>query len=132
MLPNLDSLSAGQSTLLSIFGNTLRLGTSAVGLPIPANATGIVLVDEVDAHLHADLQYGALPKLIALFPRVQFVVTCHSPLFPLGMDKQFGSGGYQILEMPTGVSISSERYTEFLRSFEMYQATKTFEERIRS
>lgn len=130
-LANLDSLSAGQSTLLNIFGNALRLGTSTLAIATPASATGVVLVDEIDAHLHADLQYEGLPKLMAMFPRVQFIVTCHSPLLPLGMDKQLGTDGYQILEMPSGTQISSERYSEFLRSFEIYQATKAFEERLK-
>ena len=41
---------------------------------------GIVLIDEVDAHLHAELQYDVLSRLVALFPRVQFICTTHSPL----------------------------------------------------
>ena len=40
---------------------------------------GIVMIDEVDAHLHLSLQRNILPLLTALFPQVQFIVTTHSP-----------------------------------------------------
>ena len=115
-MPTLDALSAGQGTLLNVFGSTLRFGTQTKATGTAAETEGIVLVDEIDAHLHANLQYDAVPKLMAMFPKVQFIVTCHSPLLPLGMEKQFGSDGYQIIEMPTGSPISAERYSEFQRS----------------
>ena len=47
--------------------------------------TGIVVIDEIEMHLHSDLQRKILPCLINLFPKVQFVITSHSPLFLLGM-----------------------------------------------
>jgi predicted ATP-binding protein involved in virulence len=40
---------------------------------------GIVLIDEIDAHLHIDLQKKIFPFLIRFFPRIQFIVTTHSP-----------------------------------------------------
>lgn len=40
---------------------------------------GIVLIDEVDMHLHPEWQQVILPSLQATFPRVQFIVTTHSP-----------------------------------------------------
>ncbi|MBF0537607.1 MAG: AAA family ATPase [Nitrospirae bacterium] len=40
---------------------------------------GVVLIDEIDAHLHVSLQKKILPFLTAFFPRVQFIVTTHSP-----------------------------------------------------
>lgn len=40
---------------------------------------GLVLLDEPEAHLHLDLQKKVLPMLTKLFPRVQFIVTTHSP-----------------------------------------------------
>jgi hypothetical protein len=130
-MPTLDALSAGQGTLLNVFGSTLKMGTQTMPLASAAEAEGIVLIDELDAHLHANLQYEAVPKLVAMFPKVQFIVTCHSPLVPLGTEKQFGADGYQTLEMPSGSPVSAERYSEFQRSFEMFQATKAFEERLK-
>lgn len=40
---------------------------------------GIVLVDEIDAHLHINLQKKIFPFLTRFFPRIQFIVTTHSP-----------------------------------------------------
>jgi predicted ATP-binding protein involved in virulence len=40
---------------------------------------GIVLIDEVEQHLHVELQKKALPILTDMFPNIQFIVTTHSP-----------------------------------------------------
>ena len=42
-------------------------------------ASGIVLIDEIDAHLHVTWQKAIGPWLCDHFPRVQFIVTTHSP-----------------------------------------------------
>ena len=41
--------------------------------------TGIVLIDEIEAHLHISLQEKILPTLIKFFPNLQFIVGTHSP-----------------------------------------------------
>lgn len=43
------------------------------------NYQGIVLIDELETHLHIELQKKILPFLTEFFPRIQFVVTTHSP-----------------------------------------------------
>ena len=91
---------------------------------------GIVLIDEIDAHLHADLQHEILPTLIKLFPRVQFIVTTHSPLFLLGMEKTYGADGFVILDMPLGQQITTERFAEFQKSYDYYKSTKTHENEL--
>lgn len=129
-IPSLDSLSAGQATLLSIFGTILHYGdTGSVPRPLD-QIEGIVLIDEADAHLHADLQHDALPKLIRSFRRVQFIVTSHSPLFPVGMKKVFGDDGFTLIELPSGSTIDPERFSEFESSFEYFRATQAFENSI--
>ena len=40
---------------------------------------GVVLIDEIELHLHPGWQRTVLPRLTALFPQLQFVVTTHSP-----------------------------------------------------
>ena len=40
---------------------------------------GIVLIDELETHLHIDLQKKVFPFLTRFFPRIQFIVTTHSP-----------------------------------------------------
>lgn len=43
------------------------------------NLPGIVLVDEIETHLHLELQKNIMPLLTAIFPNIQFIVTSHSP-----------------------------------------------------
>ena len=93
--------------------------------------TGLVVIDEIASHLHPTLQHDVLPKLIKLFPKVQFIVSSHSPLFLLGMEKRFGSDGLSILELPDGDRINSERFSEFGKAFEYYQDTERFESEIK-
>ena len=49
------------------------------GADAPARVEGVVLIDELDLHLHPGWQRVALPGLCSAFPRLQFVVTTHSP-----------------------------------------------------
>lgn len=43
------------------------------------NTSGIVLIDEIDMHLHPEWQQLILQKLNQAFPKLQFIVTTHSP-----------------------------------------------------
>ena len=49
------------------------------GADAPRRVEGVVLIDEIDLHLHPRWQRVALPSLRNVFPRLQFVVTTHSP-----------------------------------------------------
>ena len=49
------------------------------GAEAPARAEGVVLIDELDLHLHPRWQRIALPRLREAFPRLQFVISTHSP-----------------------------------------------------
>ncbi|MER8887023.1 AAA family ATPase [Mesorhizobium sp. M0598] len=132
LLPSLNSLSAGQATLLSIFSTILRYADTGQIASPAHEMQGIVLVDEIDAHLHADLQHRALPALMRLFPKIQFIASSHSPLFPLGMVEVYGDEGFSLVELPTATKITAERFSEFLDSFRYFQATKSFEEEVAS
>ncbi len=46
----------------------------------PLAEPAVVLVDEIDLHLHPKWQRQIIPHLMKLFPRTQFIVTAHSPL----------------------------------------------------
>ena len=46
------------------------------------------------------------------------------------MEQTFGADGLAIIELPEGISISSERFTEFGNAFEYYQDTERFEKEI--
>ena len=45
---------------------------------------GLVLIDEIDQHLHPELQTRVVTELTGMFPDSQFVLTTHSPLVALG------------------------------------------------
>lgn len=131
LLPSLNAMSSGQSTLLSIFSTILRYADNAENQYDMKEMKGIVLVDEIDAHLHAELSYTVLPKLIKLFPKIQFIMTAHNPLLALGMEKEFGQEGYALLEMPEGNIITSERFKEFEKAYSYLKETKIFDEDIK-
>lgn len=102
----MTSLSAGQTSLLAIFGTILRYADSVSNDTYQQennineslekkldkkmeNIEGIVIIDEIDTHLHLELQYKVLPKLISMFPKIQFIITTHSPFFIAGMKRDF-------------------------------------------
>ncbi|MDE0460579.1 MAG: AAA family ATPase [Chromatiales bacterium] len=49
------------------------------GAEAPARVEGVVLIDELDLHLHPRWQRVALPRLREAFPRLQFIISTHSP-----------------------------------------------------
>jgi AAA domain, putative AbiEii toxin, Type IV TA system/AAA domain len=53
----------------------------------PEEITGIVLVDEIDLHLHFRLQREIIPRLRKALPKVQFIVTTHSPMILACFDR---------------------------------------------
>lgn len=134
ILPNLDALSGGQSILLGLFGTLLRYGDQSVSGPALNldSIEGICIVDEIDSHIHVDLQHRILPSLIKLFPKIQFILSSHSPLFVLGMEKTFGADGFQLIEMPSGRAVTAETYSEFGKAMQALSATEMFNEKLLS
>lgn len=72
-----NALSSGYSSILSIYADLLM----KVELrDIPAqDITGFVLIDEIDAHLHVSIQRKIFSFFDKAFPKIQFIVTTHSP-----------------------------------------------------
>lgn len=130
---NLFQLSTGQAVLLDLFLTIIRdfdIGSSQ--LTQLSDIKGIVVVDEIDLHLHTDLQHDLLPDLIRLFPNVQFILSTHSPLFLIGMEKAFKSDGFQLIELPSGQEIEVERFSEFEAAYRHMQNSARFEKDVRS
>jgi predicted ATP-binding protein involved in virulence len=75
-----DSLSAGEKMLfLMVADISRRLTLANPSLPNPLYGTGIILIDEIDLHLHPQWQRTVLSALTTTFPNIQFIVTTHSP-----------------------------------------------------
>jgi len=74
---NLNNLSDGYSAIISIVSELiLRMEAHDVKT---YDLEGIIIIDEIETHLHVDLQKKILPFLTDFFPKIQFIVTTHSP-----------------------------------------------------
>ncbi|SHI82886.1 AAA domain-containing protein, putative AbiEii toxin, Type IV TA system [Tessaracoccus bendigoensis DSM 12906] len=122
----LAALSSGQATLLSIFGTILRQ-CDAASNGDPTSASGICVIDEIDAHVHVDLTYRAIPELMAMFTGIQFITSAHSPLLVLGMQSKFGDDHMLVTEMPFGRSVTAEGYREFKNALDVLRSTQGFD-----
>lgn len=130
-VPNLFQLSTGEVLLLNLFLSIIRDFDLAGGsIDTLSSIEGIVIVDEIDAHLHAVHQREVLPNLIAAFPKVQFVLTTHSPLFLLGMREKFGEDGFQIVSMPTGSRLSAMDFSELSAAYDAFRKTDQHRQEI--
>jgi predicted ATP-binding protein involved in virulence len=77
---NLKQLSEGEKLVLMLVCDIARRLTIAnPSLNNPLEGEGIVLIDEIDLHLHPQWQREVIPALLATFPQLQFIVTTHSP-----------------------------------------------------
>ncbi len=130
-VPNIFQLSTGQTSLLNIFLSIVRdFDCSGANFTTFSEVTGLVIIDEVDAHLHCSLQSVLLPSLIKMFPKVQFILTTHSPLFLLGMKTHFGEQGFDLRTLPTGEPVAVEEFEEFRAAYDHFAETDAFRQRL--
>ena len=74
---NLNQLSDGYSAVINIITDIIMRMESNKN--IGYDLEGIVLIDELETHLHIELQKKILPFLTKFFPKIQFIITTHSP-----------------------------------------------------
>lgn len=75
-----DLLSDGEKCTLALFGDLARrLALANPGLENPLEGAGIVLIDEIELHMHPLWQRRVLGVLKETFPGIQFIITTHSP-----------------------------------------------------
>ncbi|WP_392535385.1 AAA family ATPase [Nostoc sp. C117] len=75
-----NQLSDGEKCLLAMVGDLARrLAIANPSLPDPLQGSGVVLIDEIELHLHPKWQREIIPALTRTFPNCQFIVTTHSP-----------------------------------------------------
>lgn len=76
----LNQLSDGEKCLLAMVGDIARrLAIANPSLENPLEGEGIVLIDEIELHLHPKWQREIIPALTRTFPNCQFILTTHSP-----------------------------------------------------
>lgn len=92
---SVNQFSSGEKLLFALTANLAwRLSVLNPGIENPLESNGIVLIDEIELHLHPAWQRKIVPKLMEIFPNVQFIISTHSPVI-LG---QIASRHIRILE----------------------------------
>lgn len=75
-----DLLSDGEKCTFAMFGDLARrLALANPSLENPLEGNGIVLIDEIELHMHPLWQRKVLKVLRNTFPNIQFIITTHSP-----------------------------------------------------
>lgn len=74
-----NQLSDGYSAIIDIIADLILKMQNHDSLTRAYEKEGIVLIDEIETHLHLELQRLILPMLTRVFPNIQFIVTTHSP-----------------------------------------------------
>ena len=92
-----NTMSSGYSAVFEIINDLIMRmeGKQA------KNKEGIVLIDEIDTHLHLELQRTILPFLTELFPNIQFIVSTHSPFILNSIDNAV------IFDLETGTLVEN-------------------------
>jgi predicted ATP-binding protein involved in virulence len=76
----LEQLSDGYRNLLAVVLDfARRLAQAHPNWEKPLEAPGILLIDEIELHLHPGWQQSVIPSLRAVFPNTQLILTTHSP-----------------------------------------------------
>jgi len=132
----LDQLSDGERSLLAIVADLVRrLSLANPELADPLQGAGVVLIDEIELHLHPTWQRSVIEKLRTTFPNIQFIATTHSPFVIqslrvgvlINLDpEEFGEYADKsiedIAENVMGVELpqKSERYLKMMTAAEEY------------
>lgn len=74
-----NSLSSGYAAVLDIIVDIIIRMEKLTNRSFKFEMPGIVLIDEIETHLHLELQKRILDLLTTVFPNIQFVVSTHSP-----------------------------------------------------
>lgn len=87
---NVSQLSDGEKCTMALFGDLARRLTIAnPNLDNPLLGEGVVLIDEIELHMHPFWQRNVVGKLRETFPNIQFIITTHSPIVLSEIDDEF-------------------------------------------
>lgn len=75
-----NQLSDGEKCLIAMLGDLARrMAIANPQNPDPLTGNGLIIIDEIDLHLHPQWQRFVVPKLLEVFPNCQFFISTHSP-----------------------------------------------------
>lgn len=78
-LLTVNQLSDGEKCLIAMVNDLARRMAIANPTGNPLDGEGIILIDEIDLHLHPKWQRMIVPRLLDVFPNCQFMISTHSP-----------------------------------------------------
>jgi hypothetical protein len=81
-----DGFRSAAAWLADLCAAWCEMHPDEAGAASPRDIDAIVLIDEIDLHLHPSLQRELVPRLRKALPRVQWIVTTHSPLVLANFD----------------------------------------------
>jgi len=106
-----EQLSAGYRSVIILICDLLdRLSKNQSHIKDISLFRGVVLIDEVELHLHPKWKYHFMYRLRKILPNIQFIVTTHSPTVLLGASKK--AVFYKIYKDRRGVHISNQLSNE--------------------
>jgi AAA domain, putative AbiEii toxin, Type IV TA system len=79
-----DSLASGFKSIIGMAGDIIIRLSKHQEINELTDLEGIVLIDEFDLHLHPKFQIEAVKAFTKVFPKIQFIVSTHSPMPLLG------------------------------------------------
>jgi len=75
-----NQLSDGEKCLIAMLGDLARrMAIANPQNPDPLTGNGLIIIDEIDLHLHPQWLRFVVPKLLEVFPNCQFFISTHSP-----------------------------------------------------
>ena len=81
-----NTMSSGYAAVLDIVNDLIIRMEAQSKLRNNFDLEGVVLIDEIETHLHLELQKKILPMLTDLFPNLQFIISTHSPFILSSLD----------------------------------------------
>lgn len=81
-----NTLSSGYAAVLDVVVDLMIRMEKQLNRSFDFNISGIVLIDEVETHLHLELQKNVMKLLTTVFPNIQFIVSSHSPFILNSLD----------------------------------------------
>lgn len=140
----LSNLSAGQRTMLALVADIAIKAVTQNNFLVPPDALtandeplpavlaqtpGVVLIDELDVHLHPKWQRGVVEMLRGLFPQIQFIGTTHSPFIVQSLR------GHELINLegqsvPELGNLSVESIAEGLMGVERADVSREYQEMV--
>lgn len=144
----MDEMSDGYKNTLSMIGDIayrMAVLNPTLGDQVLEKTPGVVLIDEIDLHLHPQWQQTIISDLISIFPKIQFIVSSHAPAVINSVSREqirildngeiyipaaqtYGRDANSILREVMKVSERPMRIAELLKAFYVFMDNKQYDE----